>query len=129
MMELLQATDVPLGLMTSGEEWMLVFAPRGDINLEKVKESLSMSCSECGHPVSPPERPNAFARVGFDLRFWPRGSDSPSATVISSVTTSPYTFRARRSGFCGLQFRLCINSPQPDGKLDEHSRYIIGDQN
>jgi hypothetical protein len=30
MMELLHATDVPLGLVTNGEEWMLVFAPRGD---------------------------------------------------------------------------------------------------
>ncbi len=30
MMELLHAADVPLGLVTNGEEWMLVFAPRGD---------------------------------------------------------------------------------------------------
>jgi hypothetical protein len=30
MMELLHATDVPLGLVTNGEEWTLVFAPRGD---------------------------------------------------------------------------------------------------
>jgi len=30
MMELLHATDVPLGFVTNGEEWMLVFAPRGD---------------------------------------------------------------------------------------------------
>jgi hypothetical protein len=30
MMELLHATDVPLGLVTNGEEWMLVFAARGD---------------------------------------------------------------------------------------------------
>jgi hypothetical protein len=30
MMELLRATDVPLGFVTNGEEWMLVFAPRGD---------------------------------------------------------------------------------------------------
>ena len=30
MMELLHATGVPLGLVTNGEEWMLVFAPRGD---------------------------------------------------------------------------------------------------
>jgi hypothetical protein len=30
MMELLHATDVPLGLVTNGEEWMLVFAPRGE---------------------------------------------------------------------------------------------------
>ena len=30
MMELLHATDVALGLVTNGEEWMLVFAPRGD---------------------------------------------------------------------------------------------------
>jgi hypothetical protein len=30
MMELLHAHDVPLGLVTNGEEWMLVFAPRGD---------------------------------------------------------------------------------------------------
>ena len=30
MMELLHASDVPLGLVTNGEQWMLVFAPRGD---------------------------------------------------------------------------------------------------
>jgi hypothetical protein len=30
MMELLHATDIPLGLVTNGEEWMLVFAPHGD---------------------------------------------------------------------------------------------------
>lgn len=30
MMELLHAADVPLGLVTNGEEWMLVFAPRGE---------------------------------------------------------------------------------------------------
>jgi hypothetical protein len=30
MMELLHATDVPLGLVTNCEEWMMVFAPRGD---------------------------------------------------------------------------------------------------
>lgn len=30
MMELLHAADVPLGLVTNGEQWMLVFAPRGD---------------------------------------------------------------------------------------------------
>jgi len=30
MMELLHASDVPLGLVTNGGEWMLVFAPRGD---------------------------------------------------------------------------------------------------
>jgi hypothetical protein len=30
MMELLHATDVALGLVTNGEQWMLVFAPRGD---------------------------------------------------------------------------------------------------
>jgi hypothetical protein len=30
MMELLHATDVPLGLVTNGEQWMLVFAPRGE---------------------------------------------------------------------------------------------------
>jgi hypothetical protein len=30
LMELLHATDVPLGLVTNGEEWMLVSAPRGD---------------------------------------------------------------------------------------------------
>lgn len=29
-MELLHATDVPLGLVTNGEQWMLVFAPRGE---------------------------------------------------------------------------------------------------
>ncbi len=30
MMELLHATDVPLGLVTNGEHWMLVHAPRGE---------------------------------------------------------------------------------------------------
>jgi hypothetical protein len=30
MMELLHAADVPLGLVTNGEQWMLVFAPRGE---------------------------------------------------------------------------------------------------
>jgi hypothetical protein len=30
MMELLHATDVPLGPLTNGEQWMLVFAPRGE---------------------------------------------------------------------------------------------------
>lgn len=30
MMELLRATDVPLGLLTNGEAWMLVYAPRGE---------------------------------------------------------------------------------------------------
>jgi len=30
MMELLHASDVPLGLVTNGEQWSLVFAPRGD---------------------------------------------------------------------------------------------------
>lgn len=30
MMELLHATDVPLGLITNGEQWMLVHAPRGE---------------------------------------------------------------------------------------------------
>lgn len=30
MMELLHATDVPLGLITNGEHWMLVYAPRGE---------------------------------------------------------------------------------------------------
>ncbi len=30
MMELLHASDIPLGLLTNGEQWMLVFAPRGE---------------------------------------------------------------------------------------------------
>ncbi len=30
MMELLHATDIPLGLVTNGEQWMLVHAPRGE---------------------------------------------------------------------------------------------------
>src|SRR5262249_13728751 len=30
MMELLHATDVPLGLITNGEHWMVVYAPRGE---------------------------------------------------------------------------------------------------
>ncbi len=30
MMELLHAVDVPLGLVTNGEQWMLVYAPRGE---------------------------------------------------------------------------------------------------
>ena len=30
MMELLHATNVPLGLITNGEQWMLVHAPRGE---------------------------------------------------------------------------------------------------
>lgn len=30
MMELLHAADIPLGLVTNGEQWMLVFAPRGE---------------------------------------------------------------------------------------------------
>ncbi len=30
MTELLHATDVPLGLVTNGEQWMLVYAPRGE---------------------------------------------------------------------------------------------------
>jgi len=30
MMELLHATEIPLGLATNGEQWMLVFAPRGE---------------------------------------------------------------------------------------------------
>ncbi len=30
MMELLHATDIPLGLVTNGEQWMLVYAPRGE---------------------------------------------------------------------------------------------------
>jgi len=30
MMELLHATDIPLGLVTNGEQWMLVFAPRNE---------------------------------------------------------------------------------------------------
>jgi hypothetical protein len=30
MMELLHASDVALGLVTNGEQWMLVFAPRGE---------------------------------------------------------------------------------------------------
>jgi hypothetical protein len=29
-MELLHATDVPLGLVTNGEQWMVVYAPRGE---------------------------------------------------------------------------------------------------
>src|SRR5262249_57685658 len=29
-MELLHAADVPLGLVTNGEQWMLAFAPRGE---------------------------------------------------------------------------------------------------
>jgi hypothetical protein len=31
MMELLHGADVPLGLVTNGEQWMLVYAPRGEI--------------------------------------------------------------------------------------------------
>ena len=30
MMELLHGTGVPLGLVTNGEHWMLVYAPRGE---------------------------------------------------------------------------------------------------
>jgi hypothetical protein len=30
MMELLHGTDVPLGLVTNGEHWMLIYAPRGE---------------------------------------------------------------------------------------------------
>lgn len=30
MMELLHATNVPLGLVTNGEQWMVVYAPRGE---------------------------------------------------------------------------------------------------
>ena len=30
MMELLHGADVPLGLVTNGEQWMLVYAPRGE---------------------------------------------------------------------------------------------------
>lgn len=30
MMELLHATDIPLGLVTNGEQWMLVYAPRNE---------------------------------------------------------------------------------------------------
>ncbi len=30
MMELLHATDIPVGLVSNGEQWMLVFAPRGE---------------------------------------------------------------------------------------------------
>jgi hypothetical protein len=30
MMELLHAADLPLGLVTNGEQWMLVYAPRGE---------------------------------------------------------------------------------------------------
>lgn len=30
MMELLHASDVPLGLLTNGEHWMMVYAPRGE---------------------------------------------------------------------------------------------------
>jgi hypothetical protein len=30
MMELLHAADVPLGLITNGEQWMIVYAPRGE---------------------------------------------------------------------------------------------------
>ncbi len=30
MMELLRSTGVPLGLVTNGEQWMLVYAPRGE---------------------------------------------------------------------------------------------------
>lgn len=30
MMELLHATDQPVGLVTNGEQWMLVYAPRGE---------------------------------------------------------------------------------------------------
>ena len=29
-MELLHAADVPLGLVTNGEQWMTVYAPRGE---------------------------------------------------------------------------------------------------
>ncbi len=31
MMELLHSSDVPLGLLTNGEAWMLVYAPRGEV--------------------------------------------------------------------------------------------------
>lgn len=31
MMELLHGSNVPLGLVTNGEQWMLVYAPRGEI--------------------------------------------------------------------------------------------------
>ena len=31
MMELLHGSDVPLGLVTNGERWMLVYAPRGEV--------------------------------------------------------------------------------------------------
>ncbi|WP_320415855.1 Eco57I restriction-modification methylase domain-containing protein [Methylomonas montana] len=31
MMELLHGADVPLGLVSNGEQWMLVYAPRGEI--------------------------------------------------------------------------------------------------
>ena len=31
MMELLHGSDVPLGLVTNGEQWMLVHAPRGEV--------------------------------------------------------------------------------------------------
>jgi hypothetical protein len=30
MMELLHTTEIPLGLVTNGEQWMLVYAPRGE---------------------------------------------------------------------------------------------------
>jgi hypothetical protein len=30
MTELLHAADIPIGLVTNGEQWMLVFAPRGE---------------------------------------------------------------------------------------------------
>ncbi len=30
MMELLHSSDVPLGLLTNGEQWMIVYAPRGE---------------------------------------------------------------------------------------------------
>jgi hypothetical protein len=31
MMELLHSADVPLGLVSNGEQWMLIYAPRGEI--------------------------------------------------------------------------------------------------
>lgn len=32
MVELLRATNVPLGLVTNGEQWMLVYAARGEVS-------------------------------------------------------------------------------------------------
>ncbi|MEZ4862547.1 MAG: type IIL restriction-modification enzyme MmeI [Caldilineaceae bacterium] len=117
MMELLHATGVRLGLVTNGEQWLLVDAPKG--------ETTGYTTWHADYWLEEPLTLRAFRSLLHARRFW----GVPATDTLEALLAESATYQQEVTDQLGLQVRHAVELlVQAMDKADQEAgRHLLAD--